>query len=1551
MSPSDVLKNRLRIWTKTILPEMTDKRDTFARFSQALQSLLSNDFSDPITINMPGNQPPIVIYHDDNVKSECTIVNITNGLSKDDRPPNASVKDISQSQPKQKLLITTVLISSDFQCLSEVVKVAKEHFAPIEYSDGKAINPSCQDKQCSLSPSNSHLLTTVHTLCFKCANMVSERCYSYHGWKAIALQSLESELTDNESCKSSLSAFAMELLTSTDDKEDCAKISINFSKKLVNYNLPQLSIPLLITVLQHCLCQMQRKEAWQLLIAAIKQIMLQSDITYLQKWLLQAVCDYVLSEENCHCELPNLKSILCNIFDQLLITKAEDIIKLAVDMVEKNSVPFKCILSQLLLSRQPLFAIKNQKLLYKKKKNYTLSRKKKKRKRKRKKKLLQLHKPSEKPNTTESCTGASAATDFLSGVNQMDKDPVVSLDFFLKATWQNPDLCQLVARAASILMPKLQQHKYTFLFQKRINTSQSFLFMGHNDLNLDMQESGIENQVSTGAISHSQAALWYLQLMDTDFVCCAAKKLVCLLKSAKHFDCELKRAKLVQEKHALKNAALTCVLDACQLATRLHPGMKVFTFQFTSEIMLRLATLDYSVSTNESLDAFLTVNMYKNLLYNKHLTFLWSFPVKLIRVSVAHFINHISDTAHRAYLQSVMKKDESSRPVKSSLLHYYSFENAITDFQHRKESTSSLLEKRMNTMSKLLEEKGLTFEDVSHRMTSPLIHRNDEGWLLPQKSLGRHLQIAALKGFSLNLKDSSPSIQLLIEPAKDGNGLLSIEDVFTMLQLDFTEVFPIIFSLDPPNTTERLHPFSNICCHPKKLHNTEFMDTLFHADYLLKFLSAGTEVSSNPPFNLRPAEEGLLPENLKHTLRPCYVRGHSHMNSKRSWIEAEEILFAEEASIEQVSYYIEQVKLAVRSRPLVAGINGQCNDAIHSDVGPDAQFAADFSENYDKISQHFPIFARIGELAKLQFMMQMIYKHMQNLKETSPTKHMAFEAEINRLRSLAPVKKDHSECTWVPAVYTLCGDGVVYGGVTLQPSHKNLKGNHNPSSEHPASWIDVHRPLIAPMNSLEIKTMTGPGGIYFGIMQHCRVPVHVTEPEKIVCVQLGDTPFTDQSTDTSASNDPSSPSPVMGSCDKLLPDNLILTESPVSSSTELKDILNIQDEAVSDSDTISTKEEEKISCPSKQRDKGPCISEIQSPSTLARASLNTSDLRIENRTTNPLAKSETSRNALLKSAALFADVVAEEDMPQTSLVHSPSGASLASSHLNVHDTSLTSQTEPPKDTTPKRDPEQSTKLETSMDMSKSQPSCVNKSSHEQLPDVNVRETLPSSFLDAEEITVFIKGEAPTDRVSTDSAVVVTDEKSNSFTSLSCGSAIPSPINDEYSDDRQATYSSNTTNPEDKSLNTPEKVTKSQNSHLSKHTSESSDATQMLTSSIGVPQDNKTVSCSNCTPHAGCSSSNDEDLKPSHLVFNNSSVCDSFVSSFSECPLNVAVFGEILHKAGMNLTTSPAKTDLNMTDFHPNAFVREQVRNVIVLSRVIEEYKKKGISLHVELNLM
>ena len=1513
---------------------MTDKGDTFATiFSQALQSLLNNDFSmqDPIIINMPGSQPPIVIYHYDNVKSEYAVANM-NGLSKDDRPPNVLVKDSSQSQPKPRLLITTMLISSDFQCLSEVVRVAKEHFAPIEYSDGKVVNPSCQDKHCSFSPSNSHRLTTVHTLCFKCANMLSERCYSYHGWKAIALQSLESGLTDNESCKSSLSAFAMELLTSTDDKEDCAKISINFSKKLVNYNLPQLSIPLLLTVLQHCLCQMHRKEAWQLLIAAIKKIMLQSDIAHLQKWLLQAVCDYVLSKENdcdyvlskenchgelpndcdyvlskenCHGELPSVKSILCNIFDQLLITKAEDITKLAVDMVETNSVPFKCILSQ----------------------------------------LLQLldHKPSEKLTTTpKSYTGASAAIDFLSGVNQMDKDPVVSLDFFLKATWQNPDLCRLVARAASLLMPKLQQHKYTFLFQKRIITSQRLPLMEHNDFYLFIQESGIENQVSTGALSHIEAALWYLQLMDTGFVCCAAKKLVCLLKSAQHFECELKRAKLVQEKHALKNAALTCVLDACQLATRLHPGMKVFTFQFTLEIMLRLATLDYSVSTNKSLDADLTANMYKNLLYNRHLTFLWSFPVDLIRVSFANFIHHISDTAYRAYLQSVMKKDESSRPVKSSLLHYYSFENAITDFQHRKESASSLLEKRMNTMSKLLEEKGLTFEDVSHRMTSLLIHRDDEGWLLPQKSLGKHLKIAALKGFSLNLKDSSPSIQLLIEPAKDGNGLLSIEDVFTMLQLDSTELYQIKFCLDPPNTTEHLHPFNSIRCHPKKLHNTEFMDTLFHADYLLKFLSAGTEVSSNPPFNLRPAEEGLLPENLKHTLRPCHVRGYSHMNTHRSWIEAEEILFAEEASIEQVNYYIEQVKLAVRSRPLVAAINGQFYNAIHSDVGPDAQFAADFNENYEKISQHFPIFARIGELAKLQFMMQMIYKHMQNLKETSPTKHMAFEAEINRLRSLAPIKKDHSECTWVPAVFTLCGGGVVYGGVTLQPSHKNhydLKDNRIPRSEHQVSWIDVHRPLISPLNSLEIKNMTGPGGIYCRIMQHCRVPVHVSEPEKIVCVQLGETPFTDQSTDTSTSNDPSSPSPVMGSCDKLIPDNLILTESPISSSTELKDILYFQDKAVSESDTISSREEEKISGPSNEQDNGPCISEIQSLSTLAhaRASLNTSDLRIiENHTTNPHAKSETSKNALPKSAALSADVVAEEDMPHTSLVHSPSGASLASSHLNVHDSSLTSQKEPPKDATPKRDPEKSTKLETSMNMSKFQPSCVNKYSHEQVHDVNVKETLPSSLSVTEEITVFIKGEPPTVTVSTDSAVVVSDERSDSFTSLSCGSAIPSPMNDEHRDDRQATHTSNTTNSEEKHLNTPEKVTKSRNSHLIEHTSESSDATQTLTTSIGVPQDNKIVSCNNCTPHDGCSTSSDEDLKPSHLVVNNSSICDSFVSSFHECPLNVAVFGEILHKAGMNLTTPPAKTNLNMTDFHPNAFVREQVRNVIVLSRVIEE---------------
>ena len=1512
VQPSAVLKIRMQRWAvPNSTPLVTSKNNFVEVFAVRIIQILPQSMNEKVivTVQVSPNQPPITVLDPSHIGAN-PLLSIVIGLSPKRTVPSVNHKsvplsEIIPSNTEVKASVTNMLISSDLNCLSRLMKTEGSCLLPIRHADGKLCNPNCEESYCILSV-HTKGSTKADNLCLKCASVISS--VPSGNWSALSLHNFDTELISIDCIKSSLTSFAMGLLACNSIEADYVEASLMFTKYLSNYSLPQLSIPLLVAILEHSvLSNLKKREIYLLLIEAMKQTMLQCNTLFLQKWFLEAACDYfsqLISNEaqtSVVNDLPDLKTGLCNIFIQLLITKTDNLIKLAVENTA-DSVPTRCIIGQLLT-------------------------------------IQQMYDQSLTPITDDMI----AAINFLSGISEISTNPSASLDFLMAATWQNPKFYLEAAKAVVFLISELVQQKYVFQ-PKMIAITKACPNLGQNDYYLLQQEKAIESQVNKGEKSHSQAALWYLDLMEKpNLVCCINKKVFCLLKAAIHLDCELTTAKLVPEKVALKNAALTCVYDACQLVTKLHPGMRVFTFQIALEITLRLGTADYTVSTKQYLDAVLAARMFKSLVYNRQFTYLWNIPVEAIQVSCAHFLNHVSYAAHKAYLQVLVEHDESVLPLKTSLLHYQLFENALM-YGHTCtiESKSSLLNKRDTMIHKFLDEKGLTIQDISHRMNSPHMQRDGEGWLVPQKSLGEHLQIAKLKGFCLDFSNSSPAIKLLIEPAKDRNGLLSFQDVFDILHLDFNEIFPIKFSLDPPSTTECLHPFNEVRCHPNKLKCTGYMDTLLQADYLLKFLSTGTEVSSNPPFRLRSVQENLikdLPEYLQHILQPPHLRGYSEMTQHRSWIEAEEILFDDEISQEQISYFIHKVKLVVHSRPLVRGVNGQCYDALHTDFGPDAEFAADFTENYDEISKHFPIFARLGELAKLQFMMQKVYHHLNLLKQTSCLKHEALLSELNQLRSLAPIKESCSDCIWIPAVYTICGcTRFVYGGVALKPSHKNyydLVGNDCPDSEKQFSWVNVYNNLINPIKGLEIM----PGGIYFGIQRHCRVPNYVCEPDGIVCVKLGTTTLvsdalvsstlphiscseadlTTRQTSLSPNLNPlsdgllsqkntitpieaifsqdvqSSPSEPMeityesnGECNVGMPDQV--RSKPLDPSLEL------QDESCNLHDSETRKPSTETGDSSSSTPSSPIASSLNedivlntTPITTCHKSYECLDLpnkEIQGGLSSPQGTSEMfSRNepqTSLPEDQIYLDASSlQTEHSQQSEVKSLGGTS------DVHN-----------------------------DLKDSQSISLNEDTYvlQDLDhDLNSQMKIPGN--NASQGLFF--SESSEEGTNMDIA-------QSSFTSDQAKST--SKIEKTHSEDL----------PVDQSL--PGGLSESFDSV------QNSASHDDLTASNcpKLPKLEETV--------VSCVSANDEPSASkdggSHDAVNTSVLHNSFVHSFSESPLNVAIFGKIMQNAGMNLTTLPSTPSVNMTKLHPSLLVREQVKNVIVLRHILDAYNKQGIELHI-----
>ena len=1530
---------------------------------QVLPQLMNQDGVDKVcvTMHLPQRQHPLNVNIDLGTrcnKSVSSLIPSRNGAASltCDFLPTTSTSKLSrvdqtfQSKGDAKNVIINMLLSSDSQNILSITREEdnfKLMMAGCSY--GITFHSSCKDKNCALSVATEN--TTVrnvllpYRLCLGCMKVIPELCSLCCDWTTVTMQFLE-----KGDVQSSLAAFAIGLLTSDNNQLLLNSMidSVKFSKQLLDNGFPQLTIPLLLAMLKHCVCNMQKRAAYLLLIKAMELTVLNSNLSMLQKLLFQSTCNYlsIVTERDSHSvnslDLPSIKTSLCVIFNNMLKDKGHDLVKMAVDKFGPESLPFVYILRQ----------------------------------------LLDAHKSLSHPDLQNK---SSSVINFLTGISIIFEDPSVSLDHFAKALWQNPALCREYCRAVSTMIsfmfPGLKFGKYSFHLQNEAITS-DLPRLAPQDFQLYSLEMRTKDLVTKGEISHSQAAMWYLDLMvNPILVCCNYMKINCLLKSAMHFLQELSNTKLVAEEIALKNAVLTCIYDACQLAGKVHPGMKVFTYQFALETILRLIA---SVSNKRRTDAILAANIFKNLVYNRQFTSLWRFPADAINVFAAHFIRNVSRFVQNEYLQCLMNLElEQVCPLPPFLLYYYSFENAINDFKHGRETLRSLLEKRIDMMSKFLEEKGLTFEDVTQRMTSPHLPRDDKGWIVPQKSLGQHLQIVHIRGFSFSLSDNSPSIQLLIEPAKDGNGLLSFDDVFTMLQLESNEVFPIRFSLDPPSTPERFHPFHSIRCHPKKLQNTSIMDTLLQTDYLLKSFTTETEASANPPFDLKSVHEGVfkvLPDSLKNVLKSPYHRGYSHMSEMRTWIEAEEILFDEEISAEQNTYYFQRVKLVVRRRPLVRGLNGHCYDAIHSNSIPDAEFAAELTDNYDEISKHLPMFDRLREIVKLQFMMQKTFDCLKSLKTTSPTKYEAFLSELNHLRSLAPIKESQNKCTCIPAVYSFEKHQFVYGGVTLEPTHKRyygLIGNHHPSSDlhDDVCWVNVHSNHLKPVTCLELE----PGGIYFGVVPQYRMPIHVTELENIVCVKLGIASTMDASLngDQSLASSTTSLSLAISSSEMVneVPDSLPITKGItekvasdfVSSDRTLPDMnvgetLHLLSQQLQDGKPATSTDivdgavlSVHSGAISEKHDSNSSMGEVQSSyhqdkpvNAESLSDCTHRNLKAEETHENLEADSELSaedyqESTISSSGSTFAPLYSVHNLPRNSKpTHGDTSVTYEQSASSTQESSSLSR--------------QSGKYEATISVSQSplqsqivhsenQQDCNAKSERVTAIPRNQKEDSSCTATSEKVLAIPCNQKEDSSRTATSEKVTIIicdheDDTSDQSTTLSCkadidtdatkkGSIGSKDITQSQTQTDSATLVDTTTTLTAEKSSASKVVSSGkvmQSNTQNRHPSTSNQSGLSATSNKHVAS-----SCDNCSTH--------------HI--NQSAILSSFITSFSESPLNIAVFGEIMHNAGMNISASLVVLDSDMSDFHPNELVREQVKNIVVLNSIIDFCNKQGIKLHAQ----
>ena len=500
---------------------------------------------------------------------------------------------------------------------------------------------------------------------------------------------------------------------------------------------------------------------------------------------------------------------------------------------------------------------------------------------------------------------------------------------------------------------------------------------GINQSGTRKYEKTVFQQVQEGKLNYSEAGYALIDFIPS--ACHSSELAVCFLNASLWFlkDLRTQRAGNLQQVYALKMMTLSCVEQAYYTALRgLHPGMQLYVSRFGLAIAGEAIMAAGKCATSE--DSKIVVELYHSVIKKGRFCPFWKMPI--VPICEALLLNILTGRLHTEFMFH-LQKDPNNGLLEGEEVKYQMYENDLKWLcpVENKDAT------RERAMEALMATKGLSWSDVSDSMCSVLSPRTPDGWLLQQEHLEGKLPFSTLTGFQFNTDSSDPFIKLTAVPARHPNrGLFSSADVQTVLQIPKEDLFPIIFSLDPPNESQRFHPFQQLRFHPSSLENTDLLHTLLQTDYLMKCFSVGSDVSAKPPFQQRSCSEGLtakLPPHMKKVLAPVFTRGGCSNKTSRFWIQADEIDFNVTQNGSLIQCRIGAVKMVVRTSPQFPGLDGKLRDIEEDDPdSPESKFARDLTENYDEISKYFPMFGRLRELCKLQILGMILGSVMEDMQ-------------------------------------------------------------------------------------------------------------------------------------------------------------------------------------------------------------------------------------------------------------------------------------------------------------------------------------------------------------------------------------------------------------------------------------------------------------------------------------------------------------------------------------------------------------------------------------------
>jgi len=252
----------------------------------------------------------------------------------------------------------------------------------------------------------------------------------------------------------------------------------------------------------------------------------------------------------------------------------------------------------------------------------------------------------------------------------------------------------------------------------------------------------------------------------------------------------------------------------------------------------------------------------------------------------------------------------------------------------------------------------------AHTLPSPWLSRDEHGWLTKEHGLPL-MPLHTLHGVAI--AKMTQTVSLVYAKSEHGTGFLSWRDVANLF-LMHAESLPLYFSLDPAPPPYRRSPLYTCDALPKSYAHTDAFHSLAHADWILKQIAVGAEVSAHAPFASRPL---VFDEPW---LRPLAARGSKFLGPHRFWLACDTIEYKVEEKEDMTVMYFGKVTFQLRGHLKSLEVEDE-------EVGKDhavESFCQDLSSHWEELKVKFPIFRRVEEIAKLQF----CQKFLSNYRDT-----------------------------------------------------------------------------------------------------------------------------------------------------------------------------------------------------------------------------------------------------------------------------------------------------------------------------------------------------------------------------------------------------------------------------------------------------------------------------------------------------------------------------------------------------------------------------------------